>query len=203
MRRSRSAALAVSAFLPAPAWAHHFMDGSVPRTPLEGFLSGLAHPVIGPEHLAFVVATALAGVAARRIVLVPLVFVLATGAGCVVRLGAGTATGGEAAAVATALLAGLLVALAWRRLTPGFWIAFAAVGGAVHGHAYGAAVVGAEPSPVGAYLAGFVAVQAVLGCGGAYAVARLLRHREDLAEFVFRAGGVGAGMLAALVVVQA
>lgn len=204
MHHSRTAAIAAAlALLPVSARAHHFMDGDIPRTSLEGFFSGLAHPIVGPEHLAFIVAMALAGAAARRVVLVPLVFVLATVAGCFAHLGAGPAAGGETAAVATALLAGVLVTLAWRRLPPAFWVAFAAAGGAVHGHAYGAAVLGAEPAPVGAYLAGFAAVQAALGAGGAWAVLRLVGSRRELGGLVFRSGGVGAGMLAVLALAQA
>jgi hypothetical protein len=40
----------------APAAAHHAMGGRTPSTFMEGFLSGLAHPVIGLDHLAFLVA---------------------------------------------------------------------------------------------------------------------------------------------------
>lgn len=200
MHRFRIVAVAaLSTLLPVSAQAHHFMDGSVPQTLFEGFLSGLAHPVIGPEHLGFIIAMALAAAAARRIVLVPLVFVLATAVGCAVHLGGGPVPGGEPAAIAAALFAGALLAIAWHRTMPGLWVAFAAVGGVIHGHAYGAAIVGAEPAPVGSYLAGFAVVQAVLCCGGAYAISRILRLRGDLGGLVFRSGGVGVGMLAVLV----
>lgn len=47
-----------------PAFAHHALGGRLPATGWEGFLSGLAHPVIGPDHLAFVVAIGL--IAARQ-----------------------------------------------------------------------------------------------------------------------------------------
>jgi urease accessory protein len=49
-----------------PAQAHHLievLDLSV--TPLNGLLSGLAHPVIGPDHLIFLLALALVGLRAR------------------------------------------------------------------------------------------------------------------------------------------
>ena len=41
---------------PQPALAHHALGGRIPSNFFEGFLSGLAHPVIGLDHLAFVVA---------------------------------------------------------------------------------------------------------------------------------------------------
>src|SRR5436190_10716383 len=40
----------------SPALAHHVMGGTTPVTFGQGLLSGLAHPVIGPDHLAVVVA---------------------------------------------------------------------------------------------------------------------------------------------------
>ena len=39
-----------------PALAHHPFGGETPRTIAEGLLSGLGHPVIGLDHLAFTVA---------------------------------------------------------------------------------------------------------------------------------------------------
>lgn len=47
---------AMAIVLPGVARAHHFMDGQLPRTLTQGWLSGLAHPIIGVDHLAFVVA---------------------------------------------------------------------------------------------------------------------------------------------------
>ena len=44
----------------APASAHHVMGGMSPSTLFEGLLSGLAHPVIEMDHLAFVIALGLA-----------------------------------------------------------------------------------------------------------------------------------------------
>ena len=45
--------------LPSVVWAHHFMEDQLPQTFAQGFLSGLAHPVIGVDHLAFIIATGL------------------------------------------------------------------------------------------------------------------------------------------------
>src|ERR1044071_6160591 len=44
----------------ASASAHHVMGGKMPTTFAEGFLSGLGHPVIGPDHLAFLLAIGVA-----------------------------------------------------------------------------------------------------------------------------------------------
>src|SRR5688500_3967144 len=39
------------------AWAHHFMDDALPKTFVEGLLSGLGHPLIGADHAAFIIAS--------------------------------------------------------------------------------------------------------------------------------------------------
>ena len=53
----RAALSVISLFLmTASASAHHVMGGKIPTTFAEGFLSGLGHPVIGPDHLAFLLA---------------------------------------------------------------------------------------------------------------------------------------------------
>jgi len=44
-----------------PTSAHHTMGGGMPSNFFEGFMSGLAHPVIGVDHLAFIVALGLVG----------------------------------------------------------------------------------------------------------------------------------------------
>src|SRR5258708_9875864 len=48
--------LASIALLIDPALAHHVMGGQVPVTFRDGLLSGLAHPIIGIDHFAAVVA---------------------------------------------------------------------------------------------------------------------------------------------------
>src|SRR5438552_688041 len=54
LRPIRAAAVSLLAVLAAtPAFAHHVMGGRTPATFMEGLLSGLAHPLIGPDHLAF------------------------------------------------------------------------------------------------------------------------------------------------------
>src|SRR3984893_19394697 len=42
------------------ASAHHVMGGKTPASFAEGVLSGLGHPIIGPDHLAFLVALGVA-----------------------------------------------------------------------------------------------------------------------------------------------
>ena len=73
-------------FLSSPAFAHHAMGGEVPQTLFQGLLSGLAHPVIGIDHLAFIVLVGIAAAASGRVLAAPLAFIAATLAGTAIHL---------------------------------------------------------------------------------------------------------------------
>ena len=61
--------------------AHHPMGGKTPSTFIEGLLSGFGHPMIGPDHLAFLVAVGIiVGVGGLNLAL-PAVFVFAMAIG--------------------------------------------------------------------------------------------------------------------------
>src|SRR5436853_6716969 len=78
----RTALLAAAFFLiAAPASAHHVMGGKLPSTWIEGLLSGLGHPLIGPEHLGFLLAVAVVVGACGLSLALPAVFVAAMAAG--------------------------------------------------------------------------------------------------------------------------
>ncbi|MBX6374986.1 MAG: HupE/UreJ family protein [Acetobacteraceae bacterium] len=182
LRRGRAAAAAgaIVLGLPGLAHAHHAMGGAIPSTGWQGFVSGLAHPVIGIDHLAFLLAAGVLAAGVRRpvAVLALLSFVVAGAAGTLLHL-AGVGLGPVEAVVAlTALSAGLVLAVApdVRRIGgAGLVIAFA-IAGLFHGHAYAEAVVGAQAGPIGAYLVGLAIVQAVLGLGVMEGARRLTRQ---------------------------
>ena len=171
----RSAAALATTLLAGPAFAHHAMDGKAPVTFLQGLLSGIAHPVIGLDHLAFVLAAAwvLSRVATLPRVTLAASFVAAAVAGTVLHLALVDVPRSELLVALTVVLAG--VAVAWRRATPAalLWIALP-VAGVLHGYAYGESIVGAEPTPLAAYLLGFGLVQLGVMLGAA----SLLSRRE-------------------------
>ena len=57
-KTAAAAALSMIALI-TPAFAHHPMGGATPSTFTEGLLSGLGHPIIGLDHLAFVIGVGL------------------------------------------------------------------------------------------------------------------------------------------------
>ena len=67
--------------LTSPASAHHVMGGKLPSTFVEGLLSGLGHPVIGPEHIAVLLALGLVVGASRLSLMLPVAFIAAMAAG--------------------------------------------------------------------------------------------------------------------------
>lgn len=169
-----AAVLAAAALLtaPLPAAAHHVMGGRKPTSLLEGLLSGLGHPVIGIDHLAFTIAAgvACAYLAARYVLLA--VFIAATVAGCLLRAAGGIELPGTEIAVAVSLvLLGALV-MGGAALGAGACALLLAAAGLVHGAAYAEAIVGAEPTPLLAYLAGFGLVQYAIAVGAMWLVRR-------------------------------
>ncbi|MDX2157989.1 MAG: HupE/UreJ family protein [Hyphomicrobiaceae bacterium] len=161
----RPAAVAAGLILLAtPASAHHAMDGKLPSTLLEGLLSGLGHPVIGPDHLAFIIAIGIAAALVPAGLGVIGAFIAASTAGVLIHLGAITLPMGELLVAGSVIAAGGLVALG-HRAGNGAWLALAVLAGVVHGYAFGEAIVGAESRVIGAYLAGIAIVAAVISAG--------------------------------------
>ena len=161
--------LALPALLMAgPALAHHPMGGEAPQTLFHGLLGGLAHPVIGLDHLAFIVLVGLAAAGAGRLVAGPAAFILATMAGTAVHLAGITLPLAEVVIIASVVALGALLVSGRTVAGPAALGGFA-LAGLFHGWAYGAAVIGSEPMPVVAYLAGFGAIQFLIAAG----VARL------------------------------
>jgi urease accessory protein len=174
------AALSVIPFflMTASASAHHVMGGKMPTTFAEGFLSGLGHPVIGPDHLAFLLAIGVAvGVGGLSLVL-PLLFVVASAIGVTLHVNGVNLPGAEIVVAVSVLFAGFLIARG-RALPVSLWAILFAAAGLFHGYAFGESIFGAERSPLQAYLLGLIIVQSVLTVGTALLVRR-------------RAGGVSA-----------
>ena len=153
-----------------PAFAHHVMGGRTPSTFGEGLLSGLGHPVIGIDHLAFLIAVGVAVGVAGFNLLMPALFVAASAVGVALHVKGVTIPGAEVMVAGSVILAGALVARgAVSSVAP--WGTLFAAAGLVHGYAFGESIFGAEATPLAAYLIGLVVIQSALAIGVA-AVAR-------------------------------
>ena len=154
-------ALALMVATVLSAQAHHVMGGRTPDTFMQGLLSGLAHPVIGLDHLAFIVAMGVAAGLANLNLAIPFVFILASAVGVGLHVQGVALPAAELIVAASVLLIGAIVAVG-RALPTGSWVVLCALAGIFHGYAFGEAVLGAERAPLAAYLAGLVIVQTCL-----------------------------------------
>ncbi len=190
-RRGATTLALASAYLllAHPANAHHAMGGAVPTNGWQGLLSGLAHPVLGLDHLAFVVAAGLVAAFHRRGALAPLAFVAASLAGTGVHLLALDLPAPELMISLSVLLFGaLLVVRPEANLVVVAGLAAAA--GVFHGFAYGGSIVGAETAPLGAYLVGLAAVQLGIALGAKALGEAALQPQKGAASWTLRWAGV-------------
>jgi urease accessory protein len=156
----------------APASAHHVMGGRTPSTFIEGLVSGLAHPVIGPDHLAFLLAVGVVvGVGGLNLAL-PAVFVAAMAIGVMLHVNGIGLPDAEIIVALSVLLAGVLIAYG-RALPVAIWATLFAVAGLFHGYAFGESIFGAEAAPLGAYLLGLVVIQSAVMVGIAMVARRM------------------------------
>jgi urease accessory protein len=173
------------------AHAHHPMGGKTPSTFVEGLLSGFGHPIIGIDHLAFIVAVgAVVGVAGLNLG-IPAVFVVASALGVAAHVSGVSVPGVEFVVATSVVLAGAL--LAWgrtERINMWGWAALFGVAGLFHGYAYGESIFGAEATPLAAYLLGLVIVQTAL----VTAVAWLIRQKGAAMLTARLTGAVVAGV---------
>ena len=158
----RLAALVLCAAIAvAPAYAH---SGSVTG----GFAGGFTHPLFGPDHIVAMVAVGLWGafLGAPAIWLLPITFPLVMAFGGVLGIIGIPIPGVEIGIAASAIVLGLMVALAAR---PPLWIAAALVGAFAifHGHAHGVELPAAADAV--AFSLGFVMATGMLHlCGIAF-----------------------------------
>ena len=142
----------------SPALAH---TGSV----ASGFVGGLTHPVLGPDHVAAMVAVGLWGafLGPPAIFVLPVVFPLVMALGGVLAIVGVPLPGAEIGIAISAVVLGAMVALEAR---PPLWIAAMLVGAFAifHGHAHGAELPPAVDAV--AYSAGFVIATGLLHLAG-------------------------------------
>lgn len=150
-----SAGLAILAsVLGAPARAHHLVEIlQLPVSPLNGLLSGLVHPVIGPDHLLFLLALSLVGLRARARWMLALLAVglLGTGVGLLL-------PGLQGAELLVALTLAVTALVILGRLP----VAVLIPAMALHGYALSATVLGWSAMPLASYLLGLLISQGLL-----------------------------------------
>lgn len=173
----------------SPALAHHAMGGALPNTVMQALVSGLAHPVIGLDHLAFIVGAGLLAALIGRPFLAPLAFIAGTLGGAAFHLAGMDLPLVELAIAVSVIAAGAAVFL---RRTGSFALlgALLALAGVMHGYAYAESIIGAETGPLSAYLAGFAFVQYAIAAGVALSAGRIAGLQGDSGASGLRLAGV-------------
>ncbi len=181
----------------APAFAHHPLGGRLPGNFFEGVMSGFGHPIIGGDHLAFIVASGLIAVGIAGGILIPIAFVIATGIGAGIHLLAIDLPIPEIIIAASVVLFGVLLITGNKQTKTvnynSIVAGLAALAGIFHGHAYGEGIFGAEPTPLVAYLIGFIVIQLAISLG-IYFVANKAIKRIPVKYLTRFAGGVIASI---------
>ena len=148
--------------LPGASYAHHPLAGAPMETFMHGVLSGIGHPVIGFDHLFFVLAAGFASALVGRPYSAPAAYIVAMLGGTILAsTGAGLPLVEAMVALSLLCLGGLLV---WDRRTGagttlGLFVGF----GLFHGSAFGESIA-AQEAAVGlqvmiGYLLGLAVVQ--------------------------------------------
>jgi urease accessory protein len=140
--------------LATPAAAHHLMETfDLKEGPLAGLLSGIGHPLLGPDHLLFLLALGLVGLVQRLRWVLALLAVGLTATGLGLMLPA--LPGAEALVALSLVVVGLVVIqrLPVWTLLPAF---------ALHGYVLSDAVSGWQPASVVWYLLGLLISQGAL-----------------------------------------
>ena len=167
------------------AQAHHLLHLlHLQPSPLGGLLSGLAHPVLGPDHLLFLLALSLVGLRHRATWMLGL---LATGL-------AGSALGlllpglpGAEALVSFSLVV-LALVLQGRLPLPVLFPAFA-----VHGYVLSGSVLGWTTMPMASYLVGLLLSQGALLLLSLAVVRRLGARLSAPVQQLLAAALIGCG----------
>lgn len=178
-----------------PAYAHHPSGGEISATFLEGFLSGLGHPVVGFDHLVFVVSVGLLASTVARGYWIPLSFILTALVGTGLHLMLVDMPMVEVIISASVIASGILLAKL-EKLNTAILVVLAGVAGLFHGYAYGEAIVGATAVPLAAYLLGFTLIQAIIALSAYKMVVIIKEHSVARPDFLRFAGfiAIGSGM---------
>ena len=194
MKTKMQLPLAVAlALMAAPAEAH------VRQGEANGFLSGLAHPVSGLDHIIAMVAVGLWGaqLGAPAIWLLPVTFPMVMAFGGFLGLIGIPLPEVEIGIALSGVLLGAAVLLEFK--AP-LWLAAALVGifGLYHGHAHGAELPPGEDGLL--YSLGFVLATGALHAAG---IAIGTVHRWDWGRLVLRLAGAGISLCGAAFLVEA
>lgn len=164
---------ALAALISTPALAHHPLAGAPMETFSHGVLSGIGHPLLGFDHLFFVVAIGIAAALLGRLRTAPLGY-LAGMVGGIALVVSGIALPAVEYIIAASLIVLGGAIASGRTLNAPVTLTFFAAAGLFHGWAFGGTIAGAEAAMGAQVLVGYLLGLAVVQYLVAYAAGALL-----------------------------
>ena len=178
---------------PILAIAHHPLDGMTPSNFFEGLLSGIGHPIIGLDHLAFVLAAGVLAWKMGKPIMLLTGFIIATAIGSIIISMGVSFEFKEPLILLSVALVGF--SLVWKKqLDDKLVLLFYVLAGFMHGSAYGEAIVGAEATPIVAYLVGFAIIQFAIAFAAAQIIKFFSKGTEDNIQFARITGAMVMGI---------
>ena len=190
-------ATVVFAMSTVPAFAHHPLGGMPMETLTDGLLSGVGHPVLGFDHLFFVIAVGVAALYTGRAKLATAAYVGAMLLGCLLMsFGLGLpvkefVVGISLLVVGSIILSGRVMGLA---PTVGLFAVFGLFHGSAFGDTIAAQEAGAGVTVLAGYLVGLGLLQYGLALLAGFVVYTLLKATEATHIHARQAGAVVAGV---------
>ena len=188
---------AVFAMSAVPAFAHHPLTGAPMETLTDGILSGLGHPLLGFDHLFFVLAIGVAALYTGRAKLATAAYVGAMLMGCLLMsLGLGLPVKEFVIGISLLVVGSLILSGHALGLAPA--VGLFAVFGLFHGSAFGDTIAaqeaGAGVTVLVGYLGGLGLLQYGLALLAGFVVRNLLQATEAGHIHARLAGAVVAGV---------
>ena len=189
-----AAALAVIA---TPALAHHPLAGQPMNTFADGLLSGIGHPLLGFDHLFFVIAVGLAAAYTGFQRSAPAAYIAAMAIGCLMMsFGTGLPVKETIIALSLLVVGGIVASGRALNLIPAL-VLFAGFG-LFHGSAFGDSIASQEAGVGGVvligYLIGLAALQYAIAMASTYAIKTVFGATEATAANARVAGAIVAGI---------
>lgn len=194
---AKFAAAAGLSTLAAPAMAHHPLAGAPMETMVQGMLSGVGHPILGFDHLAFVVLVGIAAAFTGQALKAPLGYVAGMLLGCLLMMAGVTLPFAEVVIGASLLVMGFVVLSGHKMSMQTVLLAFGAFG-LFHGTAFGASIVGQEAgygmAVAFGYLLGLGVAQYLIAIAAGYVMTKIAKAAEATAIEARLAGAVIGGI---------
>lgn len=192
-----SLTLGVLVLTAMPAFAHHPLNGLPMETFIHGVLSGIGHPLLGFDHLFFVIAVGIAAVYTAYARRAPAAYIAAMLLGCLM-MSFGTNLPLKEFIIALSLLVVGAAVLSGRALGLVPALVLFAGFGLFHGSAFGDTIAdqeaGVNTSVLVGYLIGLGLVQYTIAVLAGYCVKRFMQAGQATAINARLAGALVAGI---------